>query len=426
MSRHLVAAAQLGPIHRADSRESVVRRLVDLMRQAADRGCRLVVYPELALTTFFPRWLYDSQDEVDAWFEHQMPNAATPPLFDEAKRLGIGFHLGYAELCEENGATRRFNTAILVGPHGAIVGKYRKIHLPGTAEPVPDAPFQHLEKRAFEVGNLGFPVWSAHGAIVGMCICNDRRWPETFRVMGLKGAEMVVLGYNTPDFNIHADEPKHLRMFHNHVTIQANAYQNGCWVIASAEAGREDGFGLIGGSCIIAPTGEIASSRPRREARRRPRSCSARARSVGIGCPRSPTRYTTPAASCTWGVAPRLSELQPRGVGARAGRPQVGGARGNDATVDGHLQLLARRVEACDEEGNVEIEALTQPPADLAGLAVGVDDEPRQVRGQEDEVVEAGGFSRRRRRRSSIALSFGASCGSVRAIEKMSSRCCTE
>ena len=162
MSRHLVAAAQLGPIHRADSRESVVRRLVDLMRQAADRGCRLVVYPELALTTFFPRWLYDSQDEVDAWFEHEMPNAATRPLFDEAKRLGIGFHLGYAELCEEDGATRRFNTAILVGPDGAIVGKYRKIHLPGTAEPVPDAPFQHLEKRYFEVGNLGFPVWRAH------------------------------------------------------------------------------------------------------------------------------------------------------------------------------------------------------------------------------------------------------------------------
>ena len=91
MSRRLVAAAaQLGPIHRADSRESVVLRLVDLMRQAADRGCRLVVYPKLALTTFFPRRLYDSQDEVDAWFEHEMPNAATRPLFDEAKRLGIG------------------------------------------------------------------------------------------------------------------------------------------------------------------------------------------------------------------------------------------------------------------------------------------------------------------------------------------------
>ena len=260
MTRRLVtAAAQLGPIHRAESRESVVKRLVELLRQAADRGCGLVVYPELALTTFFPRWLYDSQDEIDAWFEREMPNAATQPLFDEAKRLGIGFHLGYAELCEENGALHRYNTAILVGPDGNIIGKYRKIHLPGTVDPVPDAPFHHLEKRYFEVGDLGFPVWRAHDAIIGMCICNDRRWPETFRVMGLKGVEMVVLGYNTPDFNIHIHEPKHLRMFHNHVTMQANAYQNGCWVVASAKAGHEDGFGLIGGSCIIAPTGEIAA-----------------------------------------------------------------------------------------------------------------------------------------------------------------------
>ena len=254
MSRRLVtAAAQLGPIHRTDSRESVVKRLVELMRQAADRGCTLVVYPELALTTFFPRWLYDSQDEIDAWFEREMPNAATRPLFEEAKRLGIGFHLGYAELCEEDGATRRFNTAILVGPDGAIVGKYRKIHLPGTAEPVPDAPFQHLEKRYFEIGNLGFPVWRAHGAIVGMCICNDRRWPETFRVMGLKGAEMVVLGYNTPDFNIHTDEPKHLRMFHNHVTMQANAYQNGAGWSPPPRPATRTGSGSSAGLCIIAP-----------------------------------------------------------------------------------------------------------------------------------------------------------------------------
>ena len=121
-----------------------------------------------------------------------------------------------------------------------------------------------------------------------------------------------------------------------------------------------------------------------------------------------------PGRVVTRGVASRLAQLQPRGVRTRAGRPQVGGARGNDPTVDGHLQLFARRVEARDEEGNVEFEALAQPPAGLAGLAVGVDDEPRQDRGQEHEVIEAGGrscgngFSRRRERRSSIALTAGA------------------
>ena len=65
----------------------------------------------------------------------------------------------------------------------------------------PSAPFQHLEKRYFEPGDLGFPVWRTFGGIIGMCICNDRRWPETYRVMGLQGVEMVVLGYNTPSVN---------------------------------------------------------------------------------------------------------------------------------------------------------------------------------------------------------------------------------
>src|SRR5262252_7646286 len=260
MSRKLRAAvAQLGPIHLADSREAVVKRLIALLREAHGAGAKFVVFPELALTTFFPRWWMTDQVEIDKYFEREMPSQETRPLFDLAKQLGIGFYLGYAELTEEQGQIRRFNTAILVDPKGKIVGRYRKIHLPGHAEHLPKAPFQHLEKRYFEVGNEGFKVWRMMGGIVGMCICNDRRWPETFRVMGLQGVELVALGYNTPTENIHHDEPVHLRMFHHLVTMQANAYQNGTWILAAAKAGKEDGFGLIGGSAIIAPTGEIAA-----------------------------------------------------------------------------------------------------------------------------------------------------------------------
>ncbi len=260
MARRLkVAAAQLGPIHRADSRESAVGRMVALLREASGAGVKLVVFPELALTTFFPRYYMEDWTEVDAYFERSMPNEAVAPLFEESKRLGCGFYLGYAELAEEPGKARRFNTSILVGTDGTVVGKYRKVHLPGHADRRPDAPFQHLEKRYFEVGDLGFPVWRAFGGIIGMCICNDRRWPETFRVMGLKGVELVVLGYNTPDTNIYHREPVHRRMFHHLLSLQAGAYQNGTWVVASAKAGREDGFGLIGGTAIVAPTGEIAA-----------------------------------------------------------------------------------------------------------------------------------------------------------------------
>ena len=189
-----VGAAQMGPIARKESRSGVVDRLIALMRQAHSAGCDLVVFPELALTTFFPRWLIEDPGELDDWFEREMPGPETKRLFDEGRHLGIGFYLGYAELAREREATHHYNTSILVDKAGRIVGKYRKVHLPGTVDPLSGDPGQHLEKRYFEVGNLGFPVYRAFGGIIGMCICNDRRWPETYRVMGLQGVEMNPAG----------------------------------------------------------------------------------------------------------------------------------------------------------------------------------------------------------------------------------------
>ena len=188
-----VAGAQMGPIARDESRQQVVSRLLELMREAKARGGDIVVFPELALTTFFPRWWMEDEAEIDSFFEREMPSPATRPLFETAKSLGIGFYLGYAELAKENGVTHRYNTAILVDKDAAIVGKYRKVHLPGHADNRPHYPFQHLEKHYFERGDLGFPVWRAFGGNVGMCICNDRRWPETYRVMGMQSVELILL-----------------------------------------------------------------------------------------------------------------------------------------------------------------------------------------------------------------------------------------
>jgi predicted amidohydrolase len=255
-----VGAAQLGPVARAERRAQVVTRLLVLMRQAKAHGCDLVVYPELALTTFFPRWYFERQEEVDAFFERDMPSPDTQPLFDAARELGIGFYLGYAECATEGSRTRRFNTSILVDTGGRIVGKYRKVHLPGHAEHEPWRRFQHLEKRYFETGDLGFPVFRAFGGIVGMCICNDRRWPETYRVMGLQGVEMVLLGYNTPVHNPPAPEHDALSHFHNELVMQAGAYQNGTWVVGVAKCGCEEGVDQIGNSIVVAPSGEIVAA----------------------------------------------------------------------------------------------------------------------------------------------------------------------
>ena len=94
---------------------------------------------------------------------------------------------------------------------------------------------------------------------MGMAVCNDRRWPETFRVMSLQDARVVVLGYNTPSWNIHWNEAPHLRMFHHLLSLQANAYQNALWIGAAAKCGSEDGFHMLGGSAIVSPTGEIVA-----------------------------------------------------------------------------------------------------------------------------------------------------------------------
>jgi predicted amidohydrolase len=252
-----VGIAQLGPIPLSQTRQEVVGRLVALMKDAARMGVDLLVYPEAALTAFFPHWWIDDEDELDSFFEREMPNAATRPLFDAARELGVGFHLGYAELATEDGWKRRFNTSILVGKDGAIIGKYRKIHLPGVHDYKPGYPFQNLEKKYFEVGNLGFPVWRAFGGLVGMMICNDRRWPEAYRVMGLQGVELIVLGYNTPVHNPAIPETDDLANFHNQLSMQAGAYQNGTWVVGVAKAGAEEGVDQIGQSCVIAPSGEV-------------------------------------------------------------------------------------------------------------------------------------------------------------------------
>ena len=257
MREVVIGAAQMGPIQKAESRGEVVARMLALLEQARAAGCTLVVYPELCLTTFFPRWYMEDQAEVDRWFEREMPNAATRPLFDKARGYGIAISLGYAELTPDG---HHFNTQIVTDRQARIVGKYRKVHLPGHSEFDPKRAFQHLEKRYFEPGDLGFPVWRNMDAWMGMLICNDRRWPEAYRELGLQGAELILLGYNTPAVNSQKpEEGPAARLFHSDLSMQAGAYQNSAWVVGVAKGGSEDGHHMIGGSIIVNPDGYVVA-----------------------------------------------------------------------------------------------------------------------------------------------------------------------
>lgn len=255
MREVVTASLQLGAIQRAESRGDVIARMIALLEDAKRAGASLAVFPELAFTTFFPRWYMEDQTEVDTWFEREVPGPDTAPLFERAREYGIGMYVGYAEITPQG---QHFNTAILTSPDGEIIGKYRKVHLPGHDEYDTERAFQHLEKRYFEPGDLGFPVWHSQGGIMGMCICNDRRWPEVYRVMGLQGVEMIMLGFNTPSVNSQrSDEGLEDRLFHHRLSVQSGAYQNSTWVVATAKAGVEDGHPLTAGSVIVDPNGKI-------------------------------------------------------------------------------------------------------------------------------------------------------------------------
>ncbi|KAK5136153.1 hypothetical protein LTR08_003990 [Meristemomyces frigidus] len=264
----------MGATHRTDPRSKTLDRMLKLLQDAADQSAELCLLPETAFATFFPRYLINDPEELDAFFEHgdviKSPGAA--PLFNKAKQLGIDVSVGFAEVAD-NG--ERFNSSVYYHAlTGSILAKYRKIHLPGDFEPFadPEATNQ-LEKRYFKPGNLGFEAFRvpdlAAGSepIMGMMICNDRRWPEAWRCLGLQGVEIVLCGYNTAGFAPHlwgsdaSQDPKQAEetaLFHHKLVMQSNSYMNATFSISAARAGMDDGkYALIGGSCIVGPEGNI-------------------------------------------------------------------------------------------------------------------------------------------------------------------------
>jgi len=96
-----LAGAQMGPNSRHDTRAQILARMIALLEGAAKEGAQLVVFPELAFTTFFPRWPYGDEAEVVHYFETAMPNPNVQALFDRAAALKVGFYVGYGKLTAE-------------------------------------------------------------------------------------------------------------------------------------------------------------------------------------------------------------------------------------------------------------------------------------------------------------------------------------
>jgi predicted amidohydrolase len=208
-----------------------LQRIRTELRQAAERGARLVVFPECALGGYG----FDSKEA--AWpHAEPVPGPSTETLADDCRRLGVWAVVGMLECDEATG--RLFNAAALIGPAG-VTATYRKIHLPCLGVD----RFTTPGDRPFAVHDLG-------GLKIGINICYDGSFPESSRVLALLGVDLIVLPTNWP--------PAARR--NPQFVVPTRALENHVYYAAVNRVGEEAGFRFIGMSRIVDCNGDLLAA----------------------------------------------------------------------------------------------------------------------------------------------------------------------
>ncbi len=200
-------------------------RVLDYLERAASEGAKLVVFPECALSGY----CFTSREEALPAAE-TIPGPSTENLAATARRLGVSAVVGMME----RAGGHLYNVAVVITPDG-IAGTHRKIHLP------------YLGIDRFDgLGDLPFPVFQAGQAKVGVNICYDCSFPESGRVLKLKGAQVLAIPTNWPEGS---DTWAHIP--------KVRAIENHMYVVAADRVGEERGFRFAGHSQIIDVTGAV-------------------------------------------------------------------------------------------------------------------------------------------------------------------------
>ena len=210
--------------------EDNVAHSVGLINRAVELGAKLVVLPELSNTGY----MFQSREEAFALSE-PIPNGPTVNAWSEiaAKHR---LHL-VAGICERDG-NKLFNSAVLIGPSGYI-GTFRKVHL------------WNEENLYFEPGDLGFPVFHTAIGRIGMAICYDGWFPETYRLAALQGADIVCVPTNWVPIPGQAEGREAMA----NILAMAAAHSNSIYIACADRVGTERGQLFEGQSLIVGHTG---------------------------------------------------------------------------------------------------------------------------------------------------------------------------
>lgn len=223
-----IACIQMAP--EVGAKDANVRKTLEMVDKAAAGGAKLIVLPELANSGY----VFESREEAFALAE-PVPGGPTTSAWAKAATQH-GVHL-VAGITERAGPVL-YNSAVLIGPEG-YVGTFRKVHL------------WSAENLFFEPGDLGFPVYRTPIGRIGMAICYDGWFPETFRLCALQGADIVCVPTNWVP--IPGQDPKREAMAN--ILVMAAAHSNSLFIACADRVGIERGQPFEGQSLIVSCTG---------------------------------------------------------------------------------------------------------------------------------------------------------------------------
>ncbi|HQY31131.1 MAG TPA: carbon-nitrogen hydrolase family protein [Thermomicrobiales bacterium] len=233
-----VAAAQFNP--RQDKAANIASAL-EMVDKAAATGARLVLLPEV--------WTFMGDADQIAANSDPIPGELTNRLAERARRHGIYLHGGtfYEQI---PGDPRVGNTAVVFGPDGDLIAKYRKIHLFDVAVNA-EVTFQESATNKPGTEIVSFEM---DGMRIGLATCYDLRFPELFRILALQGADLILL---PAAFTLMTGKD------HWEVLIRARAIENQVYMVTCNQVGTwAPGKANYGRSMIVDPWGTVIATAP--------------------------------------------------------------------------------------------------------------------------------------------------------------------